>query len=96
MLCREVADAAQNTGHGNQPALHHACLRAMASVRSCPCRVYNDSVLKKLNGVGAVIAGVVQDNLWAKYGPDAASGEEEAAWKDYLKVNVRIAAALAP
>ena len=61
----------------------------MSSIRSCPCRVYNTSVLKKLNGVGAVIAGVVQDNLWAKHDPDVASAEEEVAWKEYSEANVR-------
>ena len=86
--CREVAES-QQASNGNQPALHHACLRAASSIRGCPCRVYSTDVLKKLNGVGSVICGVVKDSLWAQHPPEPGSADEEAAWKDYLSANVR-------
>lgn len=86
--CREVAES-QQASNGNQPALHHACLRAASSIRGCPCRVYSTDVLKKLNGVGSVICGVVKDSLWAQHPPETGSADEEAAWRDYLSANVR-------
>jgi hypothetical protein len=85
---RDLADHIKDSSAAGSDALGHACHKAASSVKACTCRIHSAEYFKKLNNVGPSVAGIVQDNLWAKHPPEAASTAEIAAWRAYLAENV--------
>ena len=88
-MCRAVETKLQlEARNEGQNSLEKAVRRLAVTVKDCPVYVSSVHRFKKLHGCGAALAGIVEDNLWSKYPPDPAPGDD-AEWASFLESFVR-------